>query len=238
MRVTISLARWCLVALAAGACTLQAQESAFGAGLKLRGLISSPTSQGMKNDAFSNGMTFGGGFGLEGTYAVGSGKLAAELGYMFQSGNEFLSTGSVTAASGATIDATSIESRKNKLEGVYLRLGYQGPISSGLSWYAGLQFGGQTFKQQVLGTVTGTNGGGAYTDSYVYVSQKTSFTPSPYGGVSIDFDESGSLQVGVMLLQFTSLNYQHVAGASTNMDTVPTTNRIQPTLEVAYAFHF
>lgn len=231
-----------LAAFILGATSLHAEEPGWSSSLKLRGLLSSTSSdQGMSNNVLGNGMQLGAGFGLELGYAMGPGRITGELGYSVQAGDAYLATTSDmrTSGTGVVVDsANSVDSRKNKLEGLTLRLGYEAPFSASLAWRAGLQFGGNKFTHQVLGNVRGTSPAGAFSDSYVYVGSKSATTPSPYAGLTYKFDETSALEFGVMLFNYTSLNYQHVANSKNQSDTVPTKDRMVPTLEVAYVFRF
>lgn len=221
---------------------LKAGDTGPEFGFKLRALVSAPASDtGLANNTFSGSIGFGVGFGVQAGWQVGKGKVVGELGYSVQPGDEYLAnTAGQPINGGGTINAgTSIESRKNKLEGMLLRVGYEGPWTESLNWRAGLQFGGNKFTHQVLGNVNGTGSDGAFSDSYHYVGSKSSMAPSPYVGGTWKFDESSALEFGVLLLQYSDLNYQHVANSSTNQfDTVPSRNRMEANLEVAYLFRF
>lgn len=243
MRARTNLARCCLAAFAVGALTLRAEESSFSTAFKIRGELSSnASSQGMTNNVLGQGLELGAGFGLELGYKLGVGKITGELGYSVQTGDEFLSNTSGLPVSSSTVKVnpvTSIESRKNKVEGMMFRLGYEAPWTESVAWRAGIQIGGNTFTHQVIGNTYGTvNGPTAFSDSYYFVGSKSTYTPSPYGGVTINFDEQSALEVGVIFLQYTALNYQHVANSNNSMDMVLEKKRIVPNLEVAYVFRF
>ncbi|GLH71684.1 hypothetical protein GETHLI_01860 [Geothrix limicola] len=225
-----------------GTASLRAEDPGLSCSLKLRGLVSSTSSdQGMSNGVLGNNLAMGAGFGLELGYALGPGRITGELGYTVQSGDAFLgNTGDMrTYGSGVVIDsANSVDSRKNKVEGLHLRLGYEAPWTGSLSWRAGLQFGGNKFTHQVLGNVNGTSAAGSFSDSYFYVGSKTASTPSPFAGLTYKFDEASSFEFGVLFLSYTSLSYQHVANTQNQFDSVTTSDRIVPNLEIAYVFRF
>jgi len=231
-----------LAAFILGSTSLRAEDPGLSCSLKLRGLLSSTSSdQGLSNNIIGNNLELGAGFGLELGYAVGTGRITGELGYSVQSGDAFMGStaGMRTYGTGVVINAaTSMESRKNKIEGLNLRLGYEAPFSSSLAWRAGLQFGGNKFTHQVLGNVNGTSSAGAFSDSYFYSGSKSTSAPSPFTGMTYHFDESSSLEFGVLLLQYSSISYQHVANSKNQFDSVPSKDRLVPNLEVAYVFHF
>jgi len=233
-----------LAVLTLGSTCLKAEEPGLSSALKLRGLLSSSASdRGLSNNIIGNNLQLGGGFGLELGYTVGSGKITGELGYSVQSGDAFLASTGDQATRGTAVvinTGASVDSRKNKLEGLTLRLGYEAPLSGSLSWRAGLQFGGNKFTHQVLGNVSGTVGtpGVAFADSYYYVGSESKSGPSPYAGLTYKFDDSSALEFGVLLLQYSQLNYQHVANSKNQYDSVASNSRILPTLEVGYVFRF
>lgn len=228
---------------------------------KLRGLLAAPPSDaGLTNNTFAGNMGFGAGFGVEMGLDAGKGQFKAELGYSVLPGDEYLTNvgnQAIQPVPGSTVKvnmATSVESRKNKLEGMLLRLGYEGVCTPTISWRAGLQFGGNKFTHQVLGNVNGTidtpqpqNPAPAppvpdkvvpFTDSYHYVGSKSSMAPSPYVGGTWKFDESSALEFGVLFLQYSDLTYIHVANSQNQYDTIPSRNRVEANLEVAYVFRF
>lgn len=245
MKPRIGSALLGLAVLILGSPRLSAEESGTSCALKLRGLVSSTSSdQGMSNNVIGNNLALGTGFGIELGYGVGPGKITAELGYSVQAGDAYLaSTGGMrTNGANVVIDTTtSIDSRKNKLEGMTLRLGWEAPWTQSFSWRAGLQFGGNKFTHQVLGNTYGTVGTAPavkFADAYTYTGSESKSTPSPYVGVTYKFDDSSSLEFGVLLLNYTSINYQHVANTKNQFDTAPTSSRSVPNLEVAYVFRF
>jgi hypothetical protein len=197
----------------------------------------------MANSVLGNSLMFGAGFGLEVGYGVGTGRITGELGYSVQTGDQFKANISSMAGSDSTVTvdtANSIESRKNKVDGLTLRFGYEAPLTTSMTWHAGLQFGGNKFTHQVIGNVAGTYGAAKtpYTDSYWSASTKNSMAPSLFGGVALNLNEESAIEFGVTLLQYTSLNYQHIAHSNNSNDTIATSNRIVPTFEIAYVFRF
>ena len=240
MKALTRLTRYGLVVCALGGCALRAEQPGLDLAFKLHTLLSkTSTDQNMSNEVLGHGLELGGGFGVELGYRAGRTRYSAELGYAFQTGNEVLADTSGMPVQGGQVinQATSMESRKNKVEGMMLRLGVEQPWNQTWSWRAGLQFGGNTFTHQVIGNINGVGKTG-FADSYFYVGSKSSLTPSPFAGVTLAINEDSALEMGVLLQQYTSLNYQHVANTSNQFDTVAQNKRVVPTLEITYAFRF
>lgn len=219
---------------------LKAEDTGLSTAFKVRALVGSTASdRGLANEVLGHNLATGAGFGLELGYGLGKGKITGELGYTFISGDARQGNPSDMATSGTNVTVSSwVDSRKNKMEGLHLRVGYEAPLSDNLSWRAGLQFGGNKYSHQVLGNINGTSGAGKFADAYTYVGSKSSMTPSPYGGLTYAFDRESALEFGVSLLQYSSINYQHVINTKNQLDTAPTTNRVLPAFEVAYVFRF
>ena len=242
MKPTLGSALMGLAVIFIAPLALKAGDPSPSFAFKLRAMLAAPASDtGLANNTFAGNVGFGTGFGVEAGWQAGKGRVTAELGYSVQPGDEYLTSVSGQAVNGTNVtinSATSIESRKNKLEGMLLRLGYEAPCTEALSWRAGLQFGGNKFTEQVLGNVNGTSSTGGFADSYHFVGSKSSMAPSPYVGCTYKFDDSSALEFGVLLLQYSSLNYTHVANSQNQFDTIPSKNRIEANLEVAYVFRF
>jgi hypothetical protein len=231
-----------LAALILGSPSLSAEEAGSSCALKLRGLVSSTASdQGMSNNILGSNLAVGAGFGIEFGYGVGPGKIVGELGYSVQAGDAYMGdlTNMRTYGVNVVVDTVnSVDSRKNKLEGMTLRLGWEAPWTQALSWRAGLQFGGNKFTHQALGNIYGTSASGKFTDSYTYTGSKSTSAPSPYLGLTYKFDESSAFEFGVLLQQYSALDYQHVANTKNQFDSVATNDRTVANLEIAYVFRF
>lgn len=228
-----------LAAFIMGATSLHAEEPGWSSAIKVRALLGSTKSdQDMANAVSGGNIQMGGGFGLELGYTVGPGRITGELGYSVMAGDAYLVTTPNPNAQTVIDQSTSVDSRKNKLEGLTLRLGYEAPLSGSLAWRAGLQFGGNKYTHQVLGNINGKFQGNAFADSYYYVGSKSSMAPSPFGGLTYNFDASSALEFGVLLLNYSSLNYQHVVNTKNQADTVSTKSHLVPNFEVAYVFRF
>jgi hypothetical protein len=242
MKSRFGTALWGLAVCVLGTSVLKAEDPGVAFAFKLRAQIAHPGKEdGMTNGVFGRGLELGPAFGLEGSYPLGSGRISAELGYSVMTGDESLAdlSGMEKSGAGVTINAgTSVESRKNKMDGMMLRLGYEAPLSGKLAWRAGLQFGGNKFTHQILGNINGTDAGGAFHDNYYRVATKSSMVPSPYGGLTYSFNESSALEFGVLLLNYSALSYHHVADTNNSADTMPSKSKLLPAFEAAYVFRF
>ncbi|WLT30432.1 hypothetical protein [Geothrix sp. PMB-07] len=210
-----------------------------------------------------DGRVFGMGFEVGYTHPLG--RFSAELGYMYKSGQEYRDDVTAMAtASGKKIDPRySADARKNSLDGTTLRLGYERDPKAEWTWGAGLQLNFSRFKHQYAGTVSdgyssqndpihdsaGNRPADAmsatYMDTYNGTPTKSALGVSPYAGFHYRIDESSGLECNVLLLNYTSTNYVHVAGTvadttggHTDRDSLATKSRFTPHIEFAYVFRF
>lgn len=206
-----------------------------------------------------DGRLFGMGFEVGYTHPLG--RFSAELGYMYKPGQEYLDdVASMGKATGKTLDARySADARKNSLEGTTLRLGYERDPKAEWTWGAGLQLTFTRFRHQYAGTVSDgyssqndpydPRPAGAlaatYLDTYNGTPTKSALGLSPYAGFRYRIDESSGLECNVLLLNYTSANYVHVAGTvadttggHTDRDSLDTKSRFTPHIEFAYVFRF
>ena len=242
----------------ASACSgLKAEEPGLTIGFKLRGdLQVSHLQDGLGSKVLA--------MGLEASLPFGPGKLYGELGYQFKTGQQALADlGTMDRATSSTVinPAFSINSEKNKLEGMLLRLGYGAALATTWEWKAGLQLGGAKFTNQAIGFVTdgtidagGNLNNASYLDTFATTNSKTTLAISPFAGVVHHLDAYSSLEFGLLLLNYKTFLYNHVAGTeATNpanpdpayvwgghdaQDTYVQKNRLTPHFEVAYVFHF
>ncbi|MBI1753538.1 MAG: hypothetical protein HY014_16275 [Acidobacteria bacterium] len=187
------------------------------------------------------------GLGLELGFQTPLGRLSAELGYQYKPGDQYLanvSTYPVAPKAAPADPASSVDSRKNKLEGITFRLALTRPIQGLWSWQAGLQVGGSTFRQEYLADVADKNWN-TYEDTYNGVARHTSFPVSPFAGVIFRVNEGSSLQLNVIGLNYKTAEYVHVVGSvadygggHTSLDSVSLKNRFVPHLELAYGIRF
>lgn len=223
-------------AILAGA-SLQAQDAGLGVALKLRTGYGLSQADGLARRTF--------GFGFDFSEGLGGGRLGLELGYQYKPGNQFLLDPSTIATSkGTTVNPLiSVDSRKNQLGGVDVRLSFAHPIaSSPWSWQVGTQIGGSKFRQEYIGDVTD---GATYEDTYNGIATRTTLPVSPYAGLVWNFSPEDALELNLMVLNYTAANYVHIAGTvrdsmggNTAQDFVSTRKRSIPHIELAYAFRF
>jgi len=253
MRATNSLARWCWAACVLGTLGLHAQDAGFNAAIKLR----LDTTTQSKDNLSNNGLGVGAAF----EYTLPFGKLGAELGYFYKTGDSYIEAiGPVTTAGKSAVNSAKAgDSRRNQLEGLSIRLTYQNKLSDSWDWQGGLMLGGTRFRHQYVGDVQSTNWGttgGATTwrDTYQGTPEEGGVKVSPFGGVSWNIDKSESLELNIVLLNYTAIEYVHNPGSGTYAfvptkgylatnndfpkDSLVKHNRLVPHLEIAYAFHF
>lgn len=225
-----------LAAVLLAGTSLRAEDTGLSTAFKVRGALqlSSP-KDGLTNRTL--------GFGLEAGLPAHGGKWIAELGFSYKGGYIYRQdpaligrgNGVTLADAGGNIN---VETRKNKLEGITLRVGFEAPVNETLSWRAGLQLGGSKFTHQVIGQSVGTANGTAFKTPYYSVSSENSLVPSPYAGITWALDKTSAVEVGVLLHSFKARDYKHVAGPTTAKDTIATPGRLLPHLEAAYVFRF
>lgn len=180
------------------------------------------------------------GFGFEvGWNADARNRWTAEAGYLYKPGSQYLldPTAQPVVAGKEVKADVSVDSRKNSVQGITLRLGYERAFE-GWSFKAGLMLSKLQFRQEYLGDVA--DDAFSYEDTYNGVLQKSEFQVSPFAGVKIPTFTGQSLEVTVLALGYTAADYVHVAGAPVmnSLDHVTTTKRVLPHLEVAYGFQF
>jgi hypothetical protein len=268
MRGATSLARWALTAgLATSLSVLSAQDAGFSKDFKVR-LGYAPSTK----DHLANSMTS---FGLNLEQGIGAGRIGLELGYLYKSGNTYVTTPS-TAKLPATFLAMdpskSHETKRNGLEGFTVRLSFNQAFAEGWRWQAGLQLGGQ-FKHEYVGDAQSANWlnwgspapANSWRDLYNATPTKGGLNPSPYVGATWKIDDSSSLEFNVLLLNYKALEYNHYAGTASSYDpggqgaggsgspylgpvssmnaawpsdSLSSTSRLVPHLELGYVFRF
>lgn len=184
-----------------GSSFLLAQEKGIGFDLKLR------VANGLDNEDQLQPSAFG--FGLNTHYKADWGTLNAELGYYYKPGRQYKET--VDLAAGGADLANSVDSRRNSLNQLNVRLSYEQPIDKTWSWQAGLQLGNAKFRQEYLGDVTD---GSTYEDFYNGTPSKSVFTVSPFVGVTYKVNEDSAFELNLMSLSYTSINFRHTPGAA------------------------
>ena len=257
MRLAKGLTLGCCLAATLAAPALCADEPGVGFAFKMRGAL----QVGALKDGLGSKIL---GMGLETTFPIGTGSLSCELGYQYKSGNQNLADlGAMNLASTGTAinPAFSVHSEKNKLEGALLRLGYGAALCPTWDWKAGLQLGGAKFSNQAIGYITDgsidSNGnivGASYLDTFAKANSKTSLAISPFANLVYHLDADSAFEFGVLLLNYKTFIYNHVAGSAVTDPGNPDPtyvwgghsgqysyiqkNRLVPHFELAYVFHF
>ncbi|GLH73120.1 hypothetical protein GETHLI_16220 [Geothrix limicola] len=196
-----------LVALAAGLVGLPARsaETPFQMGLALRTGYSLSTQDHLNPSLF--------GLGLSGDYALSSTQtLRGELAYFYEAGRTYRTDFLPAAPGQAQPDPTkSADVRKNKLEGLTLRLSGIQALSSGWSMQGGLQIGNSRFTQEYIGNTIDANR--LYQDTYNGVPVKSALKLSPFAGLQYDIDRDGAVELNLIGLSYTAIEFQHTPGA-------------------------
>lgn len=247
-----------LAAMALG--TLQAQETGFYKDLKVRTGYGLETKDNLRASALGFGLVFG--------YATAAAKWSAEVGYYYKTGDQYLVGPNGTLPAGLTaMDPSAFgDSRRNSLDGLALRLCYQRALNADWDWQAGVMLGGTRFKHEYVGQAqsagwaSGADDTGSWLDTWNGTPTKGGINASPYAGVTWKMGAASSLEFNLMLLSYTALDYTHyvgtgdyalstVPGTDPNVgrispnngfpgDTLTSTRRLIPHLEVGYVFHF
>jgi len=247
----------CLVA--AALVPLQAQESGITRDFKLRTGYGFGAKDNLQPSSLSLGFNF--------AYALPAGKIGLEIGYFYKSGDQYIEPvhGDAPAQLSPVNLDSSGDSRRNTLEGLALRLSFQQKIDEDWSWQAGLMLGGTRFKHEYVGdiqgqdwTVTNVN---SWRDTYSGTSTSGGVKVSPYAGAVYRVGDHSSIELNLLLLNYTALNYVHRPGTASSyaqdtdpysdpnvglisphngfpMDTMEKHNRLIPHLEFGYIFHF
>lgn len=244
---------WGLVACLCGALTpLRSQDTGFSKEFKFRlGYTPSP------KDHLRGPYT---GFGLNLGYGVGVGRLGLELGYIYKTGDNYITQpdGSALTASQSPMNLDkSVEDKRNQLAGFTVRTSFSRKLVEDWRWQAGLQFGG-SFKHQYVGDTQSnpwdaSSGSAGWRDFYLGVPTKGGLNPTPFAGVTWRVDKDSSVELNLVLLNYKAIEYHHYAGTGTSsttgasgpystgefrMDSLQTKSRLVPHAEIAYVFHF
>lgn len=251
----MNVIRWGLVACLCGSLSpLRSEDTGFSKEFKFRlGYTPSP------KDHLRGPYT---GFGLNLGYGTGIGRLGLELGYIYKTGDNYITTPDASALTAAQLPmsaAKSVEDKRNQLDGFTVRTSLSRDLAENWRWQAGLQFGGK-YKHQYVGDTqsspwdagTGTAG---WRDFYLGTPTKGGLNPTPFAGVIWKADKDSSLELNLVLLGYQSLEYHHYAGTgsayangasgpystpatSFPKDTLAKKTSSVPHLEIAYVFHF
>jgi len=198
------------------------------------------------------------GFGLDFGWGLDFGRFGLEVGYQYKPGSQYIQPFSSTAA-GATdpfpqsnpnLGITSVDSRKNTLEGMTARLSFQRDFNADWGWQGGVQLGGSRFKQEYIGDVTAKDF--SYEDTYQGTPVKSTLGVSPYVGVIYHVNNDSHLEFNLIDIGYKSINFVHHPGSAIVAgnpnqpgshlvyagDTLEESSRHLLHLEIGYAFHF
>lgn len=235
MRATNSLARWGLAACLVGGSMglLQAQDTGFSHDFKLR-LSYAPAPKDKLAHSYQ-------GFGWNLNYGLGVGKVGLELGYMYLTGDPYITSPdtsrmpaldtSTTPATGYAPIEKSVEDKRNELSGFAVRLSWSQKLTENWDWQAGIAIGPK-YKHQYVAHVKAsavevrdpetdevTESLRAWEETYNGTPTKGGFSNlSLFGGVSWKVDEDSSLELNLTLLRYDSIDYHHYAGTGTYFD--------------------
>lgn len=185
------------------------------------------------------------GFGLNIGWSLGPGKLNTELGYFYKPGRQYRADVSAPAD-----PATSVDSRRNSLTSVNLRLSWEAPLNDTWSWQAGVMAGMSRFRHEYFGDIADTNF--TFEDTYNGTPTKSQFSASPFIGVSYKVSEASSLELNIISVSYKSINFVHTPGAAIVSgdpnhpgdhlvyagDHLESSSRNSVHFEIGYAFHF
>jgi hypothetical protein len=248
-----------LILAAAAMGPLRAEEPAFTRDFKLRTGYGLSTKDNLRPGTLSLGFNF--------AYGTSAGKVGLEVGYFYKTGDQYIEPvvgNAPEPLSPVNLDRSG-DSRKNSLEGLALRLSFQKQIDADWSWQAGLMLGGTRFKHEYVGDVQGeawvSSNPASWRDTYYGTPTSGGIKVSPYVGAAYRIGDHSSLEVNLLLLNYSALNYVHHPGTASSyaldtdpytdpsvgrispynafpLDTLAKTNRLAPHLEFGYIFHF
>lgn len=251
------------LAILAAAGTLGAQEApaGFSKDLKIR------MGYGLQSKDHLRASSVGLGFNV--AYGTAGGKFGLELGYYYKTGDQYIAPiqGDAPAPLSPVNLDRSGDSRRNQLDGFAIRLSFQRAIDEDWDWHGGLMLGGTRFRHEYVGDVQGQDWSGSnphsWRDTYSGTPEQGGMKASPYAGVSVKAGPFSSLELNLMLVNYTAISYVHRPGTAvgtgnpyplpTDMTTNPgglgahnafpgdsleKKNRLVPHLELAYVLRF
>jgi len=216
---------WLVLVLATGAAApLSAQEKGFVATGKVRAGV---TSGDVQKDMQANKIT---GMGIELAYGLGGrASLFGELAYLNFASTDYWNTLPATA----TV-ATSVDLRKNRLDGFTLRGGYRSGFGfQGLSWQAGLALDRFKSRQEVSGQIVI----GTTTEGLAATPESTKINVGGFGGIHWAVGENFSLEANLVSVGYSRVNWVPSSYSGTTA-AAETKARRGLVLEVAFGFKF
>lgn len=235
------------IACVALALPAAAGEQGFNARFGLRaGVVPGSTQDNLDKRMLSYGVDFG--------YTTGVGRFGVELGFHHKGGQQYLQDPAkmeiTKLPSGFQYDPeSSVDSRKNGLNGLTMRFSFEKPINNEVSWRAGLMVARTKYTQEVIG-LAGFVYGGQYfcPETFNTTKEARSTNISPYVGMIFHVNEYFSVETNILAYRYKALNYVHVGGGvcytddATGpymaLDRTETNSRTKAHLEVGMVFRF
>jgi len=138
--------------------------------------------------------------------------LRGELAYVYNPGRTYRADLLPAAAGQSQPDpARSADVRKNKLEGLVLRVSAIRGLHQGWSLQGGLQLGNSRFTHEYIGNTVNTSR--SYLDTYNGVPTKSALGVSPFAGVQIDLDKDGALELNLIAVSYKAIDFRHTPGS-------------------------
>jgi len=209
-------------AVAAGSMPAWAQSaksSEFG-GLNIK-LHAGATAGNLKDDLHAQNLL---GLGLEGVCALTpTSAIVGELTFSaYGAGKGYDNTkltGTVWASNGQSsvlgvpitlAPGTSVDYRKNSLQGFSLRGGYRATFQGVWAWQAGLTLDRLQYRQEANGTLQPQLGGAAIgsLEGFAVTPTKTGMGIGAFAGVKAQISENFSFETNLLSVGYTSIDYQ------------------------------
>ena len=208
------------------------------------------------------------GFGFNLATPTAWGEASLELGYNYKTGDQYIGTIQSPVAGMAPVDLrNSVERKANDLKGFAVRVALARPLPwDAWSWHVGLMIGGAKFRQEFVGDTRSTPWGPTATplattwrDTYNATPESGGFKTSPLLGAKYRVNRSSSLEINLLVLNYTAVDYIHQPGSGvytmgqnaqgTNIGLISTHNgfpadylakstRWWPHLELGWTWHF
>jgi hypothetical protein len=240
MPLTLRNLAFYLAVLGLGAGNAHAQESGLFSEFKLRtglALGTAVSSTATSGDDHLTRRTLGAGLNLG--YQFGKHSISAEFGYQYKPGDQYLVDITQTPRTlglEAPNPAFSVDSRKNTLSGVTLRVSYERTLDEDWSLRGGVQLGGGKYRHEYIGDVTD---GATYENTYNGTPTKSSTPVSPFVGATYRFNPASSLELNLISVAYTSIYNVHTLQANAHgADALQASNRRQVHFEIGYVFRF
>jgi hypothetical protein len=179
------------------------------------------TAGSLKDDMHAQNML---GLGLEGSFALNTtSAIFGELTFSaYGAGKGYDNTkltGTVYASDGLTAVgatpvtlalASSVDYRKNTLQGFSVRSGYRATFSGMWAWQAGLVLDHMQYRQEANGTLQPRVGAGAYgnLEGFAVTPTKSAMGIGAFAGLKAQFSTNFSFETNLVSVGYSSANYQ------------------------------